>query len=156
MKKSLILSICLLSLFLIFNCSSARKKIESENMKKTGNIAGIVLESNTGQPLSGVTLSVEPSLGRGARSDTLGRFWISNVSPGEYTFLANKIPFSGTKVSHLKVVKDSTSIVVCRLCSSGIPEWWWCWSDWTEDRKVIKTDSVSFFSTQNRILFREK
>lgn len=157
MKRSFILFIFLVfSLSLLFGCGSFRKKTESEKAKKTGNIAGIVFESDTGDPLNGVTLSLEPTLGRGARSDTLGRFWISHVPPGEYVFLANKIPFSGTKVSHLKVVKDSTSIVVCRLCSSGIPEWWWCWSDWEANDRVIKTDSTSFFKKDYRNIQKNK
>lgn len=144
MKKNLILFILLpFLLSVVFSCGSVRKKTESEKVKKTGNIAGIVLDGS--QPVGGSEITLEEIPGRVARSDTLGRFWLSSVPVGGYALQANKLPYHGTRVSHLQIARDSTSIVICRLYPSLIPESWWCRGDWAAERKVIKTDSVSFF-----------
>lgn len=155
MKRSFILFIFLVfSLSLLFGCGSFRKKTDSEKAKKTGNIAGIVLESNTGQPLSGVTLSLEGIPGRGAKSDTLGRFWISSVPAGEYVFWAKKIAFNATRVSNLKVTKDSTSIIVCDLNPGAIPERDQRWYSWQENK--ARCDSTEFYNNYYKALLRKK
>ncbi len=143
----------LFSLLLLFGCGSLRKKTESEKVKKTGNIAGIVFDSQTMQPLVGANVYVEGVATIGTKSDTLGRFWLSSVPAGEYTIWATKIPYSGTKISKVEVFADSTSIVMSKLCPSLIPEWWWCWGDW--DGKIIKTDSISFFKNYEKLLKSE-
>jgi len=155
MRKRFILFIILLfSLSLLFSCGSLRKKTESEKAKKTGNIAGMVFDVQTMQPLSGANVYAEGITTIGTKTDTLGRFWLSAVPVGEYVFWAKKIPFHGTRVSNLKIVKDSTSIVVCDLAPSAIPEHQSRWYIWQEIR--AKCDSTEFYSNYYKTLLRKK
>ncbi len=144
----------LFSLLLLFGCGSFRKKAGSDKAKKTGNVAGIVFESVTGEPLSGANVYVEGMTTIGTKTDTLGRFWLSSVPGGEYVFWAKKIPFHGTRVSNLKVVKDSTSIVVCDLAPSAIPEHQSRWYIWQGVR--AKCDSTEFYNNYYKTLLRKK
>ncbi len=154
MKKGFVWFIFILfSLLLLYSCGSLRKKAEQEKGKKTGNIAGIVFDVTTMQPLSGTVVYIEEVQTIGTKSDSLGRFWLSNVRLGEYKILAQKITFHTTKISNVKVFNDSTSIVVFRLCIAAI-EPWGCSGEW--DGKIIKTDSASFFRTQYKDLVKNK
>ncbi len=154
MKKSLIWFIpVLFSLLLLFSCSSFRKKAESEKVKKTGNIAGIVFDVQTMQPLSGAVVYVEGMITIGTKTDALGRFWLSSIPVGEYKILAEKIYYYRGEIREVKVYNDSTSIVLHYLVTMAIPErpYWGIW----EDNKV-KCDSIEFYSNYYRVLLREK
>jgi len=154
MKKSLILFICFLfSLSLIFSCSSFRMKTESEKAKKTGNIAGIVFDGNTGEPMAGVTIYIKEIQTIHTRSDSLGRFWLSFVPIGGYEVWAERIYYYRGEIKEVEVFNHSTSIVLYYLRHTTIPERPH-WYDW--DGKIIKTDSISFFITQYKNLLKKK
>jgi len=122
--------------------------------KKTGNVAGIVFDKQTMQPLSGANVYVEGMTTIGTKSDTLGRFWLSQVPVGDYKLVGSQITFHATKISGVKISPDSISLVLIGLCSAAIPEHMWCWGDW--DGRIIKSDSVSFFEKHYENLLKNK
>ena len=134
MKKSFILPIYLLSLFLIFNCSSARKKTESEKVKKTGNIAGIVVCE--GHPVSDAWVSV---LGIKTTTDSTGRFFISGINPGGgYTLMAGGDRYIKSFVPDVQVRPDSTTVIVFHLDYLPPPQ------RYADLKGILKADSTSF------------
>jgi TonB-linked SusC/RagA family outer membrane protein len=58
----------------------------------TGTVRGTVVEAGTLRPVSGVQVSV-PALGRGALTDTRGRYLIVNVPAGEHTVRAQMLGY---------------------------------------------------------------
>jgi hypothetical protein len=122
--------------------------------KKPGNIAGIVNDKSTGEPLAGAWVYIEELETKMTKSDTLGRFWLSQVPVGDYKLVGSQITFNATKISGVKISPDSTSLVLIGLCSAAIPEHMWCWGDW--DGRIIKSDSVSFFKKHYENLLKNK
>jgi hypothetical protein len=152
MKKSFVWFIFVLfSLLLLFGCGLVRKK--SEKVKDAGNIAGIVFDVTTIQPLSGAIIYVEEMKTIGTKTDTLGRFWLSSIPIGEYKIQAEKIYYYRAKISEVKVSNDSTSLVLCPLVHTSIPEEPH-WYPWQENK--VKCDSTEFYRTYYKTLLRKK
>jgi hypothetical protein len=156
MKKNLILFIILLfSLLSLFGCGSFRKKTGSEKVKEIGNIAGIVFDGSSGEPLSGTSIYIEEMPVIRTTSDSLGRFWLSSVSLGDYRIWVEKDGFPiNRRISHLRVAQDLTSLVVFRVYPSAHPEDNLRWIPWTE--KKIAIDSADFFKNYSKKLLRKK
>ena len=148
----------------IIACDSScffRKKFEEifyiqpvtkDSRYKTGNIAGIVVDKQTMRPLSGAVVYVEGMPTIGTKTDTLGRFWLSNVRMGEYKIQAQKITFHSTRISNVKVFNDSTSIVLFNLVTMAIerPHGY----IWQENK--VKCDSTEFYNNYYKTLLRKK
>lgn len=151
----------------IIACDSScffRKKFEEifyiqpvtkDSRYKTGNIAGIVFDIQTMQPLSGAWVYIEGmrEMGTSTKSDTLGRFWLSNVRVGKYNIRAEKIYYYSGMISEVKVANDSTSIVLFRLVYTLIPERPWPYP-WEENK--VKCDSAEFYNNYYKALLRKK
>ncbi|GAB4365803.1 MAG: TonB-dependent receptor [Calditrichia bacterium] len=80
--------------------------------QQTGSIEGTVIDFNTEQPISGVLVRVEGTQ-LSARSDSEGKFKITEVKPGEYNFICLKsgyyssisdpVKIEGGKICHLSL-----------------------------------------------------
>jgi len=154
MKRSFIpLILLLFSLWLLFSCGSLRKKTESEKAKKTGNIAGIVLDVITEETLAGAAVYIEGLQTIGTKTDTLGRFWLYSIPIGEYSVQASHIGFYTGRIPDVKVYDDSTSIVLFNLVTMAIPErpHWYSWQE-----KKVKCDSTEFYNNYYKTLLRKK
>lgn len=75
--------IFILGLIVSFSCAFAQTP-------NTGNITGIVIDSETGQPVIGANVMIEGTF-RGAAADMEGKFNIQNVEPGSYTIIISSI-----------------------------------------------------------------
>ncbi len=90
------------------------------------SISGRVLDTNTRQPLAGVSLELQPlSSGGGAGnvrrvvSDSSGRFFVDDVEAGQFQIIAQK---SGFEVAATTLVVPSSSEVLLSLTpADGIP-----------------------------------
>jgi hypothetical protein len=121
---------------------------------KTGNIAGIVYDVSTMEPLSGAWVYIEGMREMGTKSDTLGRFWLSSVSDGEYSIQASQIGFFVSKILNVKVYNDSTSIILFNLINLAIPEKPYHSYPWQENK--VKCDSTEFYNNYYKTLLRKK
>jgi len=74
----------------------------------TGKIAGIVTDSETGEPLIGVNVIIS-ELGIGAATDVSGYYAILNLPPGAYDLTANYIGYSAVTFSDVRVRIDLTT-----------------------------------------------
>jgi len=128
-------------------------KITQKKNLGIGNIAGMILDAITGEPLAGVTVLIEKIPTKGTRSDTLGRFWLSYISVGEYSIQASQIGFYTGKISNVKVFDDSTTIVLFNLRTMAIPERPHSYS-WLGNK--IKCDSTEFYKNYYKTLLRKK
>lgn len=156
MKKNLILFIILLfSVWLLFSCGLFRRKTGYEKVKKTGNIAGVVLDGSNGEPLAGASIYIEEMPEIRTTSDSFGKFWLSSVPLGDYKIWAEKTGFPiNRRISHLIVCQDSTSLAVFRLYPSVHPRGDLRWISWTGKRIVI--DSSDFYNSYSKKLLRKK
>ena len=76
----------------------------------TGKIAGIVLDSETQDPLIGVNIIIDGTT-MGAASDTKGRYYIANISPGTYILTARMMGYKDIQISNVQVSTDLTTEV---------------------------------------------
>jgi len=83
----------------------------------TGKIAGIVVDTDTGDPLMGVNVIIRDSYW-GAATDENGQFFIINVAPGTYDISASSIGYAMLTIENVSVNVNSTSNLEFRLKSS--------------------------------------
>lgn len=76
---------------------------------QTGQIAGEVVEAETGEPLPGVNVVVQEISGRGTSTNADGQFRIINVPPGTYTVQATFVGFETATVEGVEVSQDLTA-----------------------------------------------
>ena len=74
----------------------------------TGKIAGIVNDSNTGDPLPGVNVVIEGTP-LGAATDAEGFYVILNILPGDYSVNFSMIGFGSKKITKVRVNMDQTT-----------------------------------------------
>lgn len=74
----------------------------------TGKIAGVVTDSQTGQPLPGVNIVVDNTY-LGAASDLDGYYVIQNIPPGSYTLTASMVGYAKSKIVDVRVNIDQTT-----------------------------------------------
>lgn len=129
-------------------------KITQKKNLGTGNIAGIVVDKQTLLPLSGAVVYVEGMPTIGTKTDTLGRFWLSSVSDGEYSIQASQIGFFVSKILNVKVYNDSTSIILFNLVNLAIPEKPYHSYPWQENK--VKCDSLEFYASYYKTLLRKR
>jgi len=73
----------------------------------TGTINGVIYDASTSQPMSGVTITTEPTTSSKI-TDTNGSFKIEGVEPGDYTLQAAKSGYM-TNSTTVKVVVGETA-----------------------------------------------
>jgi outer membrane receptor protein involved in Fe transport len=76
----------------------------------TGKIAGIVIDSETKEPLPGVNIVLSGTL-MGAATDQDGAYFIINIPPGEYALESTMLGYTNEVVSNVRVNVDRTTIV---------------------------------------------
>ena len=80
---------------------------------KTGNIAGV------GPP--GVYVGLPYTGLKGVQTDSLGRYFISGIKPGIYQIAASGKDYFSSTGRGIKIVADSTTIVICYLQEKSPP-----------------------------------
>ncbi len=81
---------------------------EAGAQQSTGRISGTVVDSETGDPLIGATVTVV-GLQLGAMADLEGTFLIRNVPVGQHTVLVSMIGFAQKRVTEIQVDADQVS-----------------------------------------------
>ncbi|MDD5765487.1 MAG: TonB-dependent receptor [Candidatus Marinimicrobia bacterium] len=76
----------------------------------TGKLTGLVVDSQTGQPLMGCNIMLEDTY-LGAASDFDGRFMILNIPPGEYRIKAQMIGYGTKIVEQVGISVDLTTTI---------------------------------------------
>jgi outer membrane receptor protein involved in Fe transport len=74
----------------------------------TGKIAGIITDSQTGEPLPGVNVIIAGTT-IGAATNIQGEFFIINVPPGKYDLKVNLIGYRPVEVKNVLVTVDLTT-----------------------------------------------
>ena len=85
----------------------------------TGNIAGRVVDAQTGEPLVGVNI-VLPATGQGTVTDADGYYKIIKIKPGTYEVVISYIGFQTQRVQNVKVVVDKTTTIDAELAEAVI------------------------------------
>lgn len=85
----------------------------------TGKIAGFITDSETGDPLPGVSVLLEGTM-IGAATDMKGHYFILNIPPGMYTVTAQMIGYINVQMKSVKVSSDLTTIVNFELSTTVI------------------------------------
>ena len=86
-----IVCLSILIFFFVFNGFSQKARI-----------TGVVLDLNTGNPLPGATISLEPA-NRKTTSDLNGKYSFSNLTEGSYTITSNFISYAQKKEAGVQV-----------------------------------------------------
>lgn len=81
---------------------------EMRAQESAGRISGTVVDSETGDPLIGATVTVV-GLQLGAMADLEGTFLIRNVPVGQHTVLVSMIGFAQKRVTEIQVDADQVS-----------------------------------------------
>ena len=95
--------IIILGLIVSISCAFAQTP-------NTGNISGIVIDSETGQPVIGANVMIEGTF-RGAAADIEGKFIIQNVEPGSYTVIISSIAHARLIVTDVVVATGQTATI---------------------------------------------
>ncbi|MBD3375305.1 TonB-dependent receptor plug domain-containing protein [candidate division KSB1 bacterium] len=80
----------------------------------TGKIAGIVKDSETGDPLPGANVIIQGT-NRGAATGADGKFVIINVPPGTYTLRIQMIGYSPVNITEVQVFTDRVRQIEAEL-----------------------------------------
>ena len=84
-----------------------------------GKIAGRVTDTENGQPLPGVGVTIAGTL-MGASTNVDGYYSILNVPPGTYTVQFSLVGYTKTRVENVRVVMELTSTINQQLKSTTI------------------------------------
>lgn len=76
----------------------------------TGKIAGVITDSENGQPLPGANVVIEGTM-MGAAADLKGYYVILNVPPGTYTLKATMMGYANLTAANVRVSIDLTTTV---------------------------------------------
>lgn len=93
----------MLSLTLLMSCGDDSTSVEN------GTITGIILNAETNTPISNVMVSTNPPT-EAVLTSAAGEYSITNISPGNYTLIAEKKNFQG-KTVNIKVSSNKTTKV---------------------------------------------
>lgn len=125
---------------------SRTKLLAGQGTRGKGNVAGYVFDLNSNKPLERASVKVD-CLGEtcGAGTDSLGRFFIDNLTSGVYTVCASHIHYHRFCLDGVRVAHDSTSIIEFGMWYKSIPEGPFP-GGWEE--LIIKCDSACFFEKE--------
>jgi hypothetical protein len=82
---------------------------------QTGQIAGQVVEAETGDPLPGVNVVLPELSGRGTSTNQDGQFRLINVPPGTYTVQATFVGYETATVEGVQVNQDLTAEITIEM-----------------------------------------
>ena len=91
----------------------------SANAGVTGKIAGVVTDSESGDPLPGANILIEGT-NKGAAADANGKFLILNVAPGEYALRVQMMGYTPSIVTGVRVFSDRTRTIDVSLSMTVI------------------------------------
>ncbi|MEX2572675.1 MAG: TonB-dependent receptor [Balneolaceae bacterium] len=94
-------------LFLIFITSAAYSTGRTDDEDTAGTVSGIILDSETGEPVSFAYLHLE-EINRTTTTDRNGRFRLTNIPEGSYTVTIHRIGYSSRSRS-ITVRDDETT-----------------------------------------------
>lgn len=109
------LLIVTLGIFLLVLTACEKEKIE---ITETGTITGVVLDSETDQPIKGVTITTNPA-SSSIITDDNGAFTIEEVETGDVTITAKKSLYTSNSVTVLVKANESTNAVITLQKSAG-------------------------------------
>ncbi|MDE7101501.1 MAG: SUMF1/EgtB/PvdO family nonheme iron enzyme [Bacteroidales bacterium] len=75
--------------------------------EKTGTIKGVVIDEGTGNPISGVTIELQPT-GKQVKTDQYGNYTIGNLKVGTYTLKAQREGYIDYMQEEIQVVANQT------------------------------------------------
>lgn len=81
---------------------------------QTGKISGKVINTKTGEPLIGATVSID-TLGRSTATDLNGGYTLSGLNSGTYIVMASYVSFSKKIVSEVVVVNNQVTSLTISL-----------------------------------------
>lgn len=87
-------------------------------LAQTGKIAGVIKDSNTGEPLPFVNV-ILTGHNLGAATDLEGRYQILNIAPGSYDLKASAIGYNSQIVKEINVSINLTTNIDFKLVSSS-------------------------------------
>ncbi|MDA3860525.1 MAG: carboxypeptidase regulatory-like domain-containing protein [Melioribacteraceae bacterium] len=76
--------------------------------QSTGSVAGIVRDATTGNPIRGVSITTDPGTSS-VTTDSLGSYTLVNLTPSNYSIIADKMGFVSTQVSVLVIAEETTT-----------------------------------------------
>ncbi|GEM_PF-817029 len=117
MKRSIVTGIVLMVVALAMLTTSLRHSEPAES-KPLGKISGIVTDSKTGEPLAGVAILVVGTTS-GAITDSIGRYVISGLAPGNYVLRASTVGYASQEISALTVTAGNTTQQDFQLAASS-------------------------------------
>lgn len=86
---------------------------------QTGKLAGLVTESDNGDPLPGTTVLLEET-GQGTAADAQGRYTIIGITPGVYRVRFSFVGFSTTVIENVRVTSDRTTTLDMALSTTAV------------------------------------
>lgn len=75
--------------------------------EKAGTIKGVVIDEGTGNPISGVTIELQPT-GTQVKTDQYGNYTIENLKAGTYTLKAQREGYIDYMQEEIQVIADQT------------------------------------------------
>lgn len=106
MKRQIIFLTLLLSSFLITN---------AQNIFLTQTVKGIVIDEQSGNVLSGVTLSAEGMAAIASITDSTGNFKLQHVPVGRQTFKASMVGYEDAAVTNIEVTSSKEVVLEIKL-----------------------------------------
>lgn len=85
----------------------------------TGKITGVIVDSDTKEPLVGVNVQIEGTVLGGA-TDLDGFYFIINIAPGKHTVVASYLGYASKKIEGVSVKADQTTSLNIELDPSAI------------------------------------
>jgi outer membrane receptor protein involved in Fe transport len=89
-------------------------------LAQTGTIAGVVVDSETGETLIGVNVIVEDEFGTGAATGLDGDFRIPGVAPGTYSVAFSYLGYQQQRVTGVEVASGETTTLDIALAEEAL------------------------------------
>jgi TonB-dependent receptor len=93
--------------------------LSAQALAQQGSIAGVVVDSQTGETLIGANVVIEGTL-TGATTDLDGFYKIQNLTPGAYTLVFSYIGYSPSKVQAVNVLAGQVARVDMQMVPAAI------------------------------------
>lgn len=85
---------------------------------RLGNLAGVVVDKETGETIAGAQVFVVGTLNKGAITDADGAFEITDIKAGDYTIRINNFNYAELNMTAIAVVAGQTVTIKPRLTPS--------------------------------------
>ncbi|MCC6477488.1 TonB-dependent receptor [bacterium] len=109
----------LIRLFLLFLIVLASAAIAQEAAVTPGSISGLIVDTETGEAMIGVSVMLEGTT-QGTASDLDGNFLIRSVAPGSYNIIANYIGYARLNVTGVVVTSGKPTSLNLKMATEAI------------------------------------